>query len=192
MKLIFGSKTIYPEITYSKRKSIGIRVLEEGIVKVKAPYFTSKKSIENVLLENKDWIEAAFLRMEDEKEHHIPAFSEEEIKEYRKEARKIFLKKSEFYSKCMDVSYERIAVKDQATRWGSCSRKGNLNFNWRLILMPEEILDYVVVHELAHLKQLNHSPEFWKIVQEVLPDYKSRRKWLKENGGYFIRRSEIS
>lgn len=71
---------------------------------------------------------------------------------------------------------------EQKTRWGSCSSKGNLNFNWKLVRMPEEVLDYVVVHELAHRKEMNHSKAFWAIVESVLSDYRERRKWLKENG----------
>ena len=184
--------TIVPQITYSKRKSIGIRISDEGTVKVRAPYFTSRTWIEKLLWEKRDWIETTLLKIEAKKEHHIPEFSQAEIKEYRKEARKLLLQKAEYFGRLMEVSHGRITIKDQRTCWGSCSARGNLNFNWRLILMPEEILDYVVVHELAHLKQLNHSPKFWSIVGEILPDYKVRRKWLKENGGYFIRQTKIS
>lgn len=77
-------------------------------------------------------------------------------------------------------------MREQKTRWGSCSAAGNLNFNWKLILMPPEILDYVVVHELAHRKELNHSKAFWSVVEQILPDYKERRRWLKTEGALFI------
>lgn len=83
----------------------------------------------------------------------------------------------------MGVSYGRVSIRDQRTRWGSCSGKGNLNFNWKLSLVPDEILDYVVVHELAHRIEMNHSANFWREVEKILPDYRERRMWLKENGG---------
>ena len=85
----------------------------------------------------------------------------------------------------MGVSYGRITVREQKTRWGSCSAKGNLNFNWKLILMPEGILDYLVVHELAHRMEMNHSPAFWRVVEREIPDYRERRMWLKKNGAKY-------
>lgn len=88
----------------------------------------------------------------------------------------------EYFAPLVGVTYNRIFIKEQKTRWGSCSSKGNLNFNWRLILAPEEVLNYVVVHELAHRKEMNHSKAFYAIVESVLPDYRQSRKWLRENG----------
>ncbi|MBQ8597165.1 MAG: M48 family metallopeptidase, partial [Lachnospiraceae bacterium] len=80
------------------------------------------------------------------------------------------------------VTYEDIRIKDQKSRWGSCSSKGNLNFNWRIVMAPEPVCDYVVIHELCHLVHLDHSERFWKLVESICPGYEQYKKWLKTNG----------
>lgn len=102
---------------------------------------------------------------------------------YRREARGYLEEKAASWSAFMNVDYGKITIRDQATRWGSCSASGNLNFNWRLVLLPEELADYVVVHELAHRIQMNHSNAFWEIVERELPDYRLRRRELKRYEG---------
>ncbi len=81
----------------------------------------------------------------------------------------------------MGVRFNAISIRDQKTRWGSCSSRGTLSFNWRLVMAPPAVLEYVVIHELAHLKQPNHSPSFWQIVGQHFPDYKMARTWLRAN-----------
>ncbi|NMC27333.1 MAG: M48 family metallopeptidase [Syntrophomonadaceae bacterium] len=88
----------------------------------------------------------------------------------------------DFFRPRLDVSPGRVTIKNQKTRWGSCSSKGNLNFNWRAIMAPPQVVDYIVVHELSHLVHLNHSPDFWQLVAATLPDYKAGKDWLRENG----------
>jgi predicted metal-dependent hydrolase len=80
-----------------------------------------------------------------------------------------------------DLSWGRLSLRDQRTLWASCSRKGTLSFNWRLILMPPEVMDYIILHELAHLKELNHSERFWEIVESWCPGYRRRKRWLRDN-----------
>lgn len=82
----------------------------------------------------------------------------------------------------MEVKHARITIRDQKTRWGSCSSRGNLNFNWRLVMAPPPIIDYVVIHELAHLIELSHSPRFWETVERYCPDHREHRRWLREHG----------
>lgn len=107
-----------------------------------------------------------------------------EIKNWLKEQAKVVLKQRvEFFSKEYNLVPNRVVVKEQKTIWGSCSSKGNINLNWRLIMVPLDVLDYVVVHELCHLKHPNHSSRFWSLVKEIMSDYEEKRKWLKENGG---------
>lgn len=105
---------------------------------------------------------------------------------YRKEALCVISEKAEEFSdKLSDklsVHFENIRVKDQKSRWGSCSSKRNLNFNWRIIMAPEPVCDYVVIHELCHLVFMDHSANFWKLVESICPQYCQYKKWLKENG----------
>ncbi len=103
-------------------------------------------------------------------------------KRYRKAARLRMEERTAFFHKITGGSYTSITIRDQKTRWGSCSSSGTLSFNYRLIFAPPAILDYVVVHELCHLTHMNHSKDFWNMVESVLPDYKERRQWLKEHG----------
>lgn len=86
------------------------------------------------------------------------------------------------HAPALDVRPGRIAIREQKSRWGSCSDRGNLNFNWKLMLAPPEALEYVVVHELCHLIEFNHSPRFWKLVESRMPEYRAAQKWLKDNG----------
>ncbi|WP_051350709.1 M48 family metallopeptidase [Caloramator sp. ALD01] len=107
-----------------------------------------------------------------------------EIIKWLKEESKVVLKQRvEFFSQKYNLVPNRVVIKEQKTIWGSCSSKGNINLNWRLILVPLDVLDYVVVHELCHLKHHNHSKKFWDLVKEIMPDFEKKKMWLKENGG---------
>ena len=100
---------------------------------------------------------------------------------YREEAFLIFTQRCRFYAPKMGGPYQRIKLSSAKHRWGSCNPKGSLCFNWRLVMAPQETIDYVVIHELAHLKEPNHSVRFWEAVEKVFPDYRAAKKWLKEN-----------
>lgn len=165
----------------SDRRSIGIEVDREGKVTVRAPYSCEKKRIDRFLLEKENWIrQKVKLQKENAmKRQEKREMSEAEKKYYRNLAREVLGARTGYYARKMGVTYGRISIREQKTRWGSCSSAGNLNFNWKLVLMPPELLDYVVVHELAHRKEMNHSPRFWAIVEKELPDYCNRREKLK-------------
>jgi predicted metal-dependent hydrolase len=97
---------------------------------------------------------------------------------YKEKAREMIRERLLYYNTFYNFSYKRIAIKDHRSRWGSCSKKGNLNFNYRLVLLPQHLADYVIVHELCHLGEFNHSPRFWALVEKTVPDWKERRREL--------------
>jgi predicted metal-dependent hydrolase len=101
---------------------------------------------------------------------------------YRLQAKQVLIERVLHYASQYGFQYKKIGITSARTRWGSCSADGSLNFAWRLILNPMELVDYVVVHELVHTVFHNHSKRFWKRVETILPDYKERRKWLRRNG----------
>lgn len=176
---------IYPfsyDIVYSRHKSIAIQITREAGVKVRAPYGCPRSAIEAFLSEKQQWIMTHLETAR--KAASVPRreFSDAERRRYVELARDIFTRKTEWFARIMGVTYGRIAIREQKTRWGSCSSAGNLNYNWRLIFAPEEIVDYIVVHELAHRLEMNHSKAFYNIVESVLPDYRKAQKWLRENG----------
>ncbi|WP_346909055.1 M48 family metallopeptidase [Faecalicatena orotica] len=170
------------EIIYSSRKTLAIQITPDGSVKVRAPKRCPKSTIECFLNEKESWI----LKHVNKAMQNPPVMknllSVQERNRYIKIARDIFTQKTAYYASILNVTYGRISIREQKTRWGSCSSEGNLNFNWRLIFAPEEVLDYIVVHELAHRREMNHSQAFYAIVKSILPDYKKSQKWLRDNG----------
>ena len=171
----------------SDRRSIGIEVDREGKVMVRAPYSCEKKRIDRFLLEKENWIrQKVKLQKENAmKRQEKREMPEAEKKYYRNLAREVLGARTGYYARKMGVTYGRISIREQKTRWGSSSSVGNLNYNWKLVLMPPGVLDYVVVHELAHRREMNHSAAFWKVVATWMPDYKKYRKWLRDNGNQF-------
>ena len=112
----------------------------------------------------------------------IRPLTREQLEELKKEAALLIPERVRWYAARLGISYGRVTIRAQRSRWGSCSSKGNLNFNCLLMLAPREVIDSVIVHELCHLRELNHSPAFWELVYRAMPDYKSRDRWLKEHG----------
>jgi len=105
---------------------------------------------------------------------------------YVAQANKLLPEQVDYYSKLLVIPYNKLKIKDQKTRWGSCSNKGNINLNWRIIMAPNQVIAYVIIHELCHLRFMNHSKDFWKLVEEYMPDYKKWRKWLADYGKSLI------
>lgn len=172
-------------ITKMKRKSLSMKMNREGILDVRVPKRVSKKYTMDFVTKNSEFVIEVYKNWKSQKENRITYTPTEEYK-YREEARRRCSVKATEYAKNLGVAYNQIRIKDQHTRWGSCSTKHNLNFNWRLVLMPEYILDYVVAHEVAHLIEMNHSAKFWKVVETLYPDWQEARAWLKSNGQKYM------
>ena len=174
----------------SNRKTVAIQVNSDLSVTVRAPYSASEKDIEEILKKKEAWISRHIEKIKKTKERFeaepTEKLTREKVISLAEEALKVIPERVEYFAKVIGVTYGKITVRNQKTRWGSCSSKGNLNFNCLLMLAPPEVLDYVVVHELCHRKQMNHSKAFWLEVEKVLPNYKEVRKWLKEEGSQMI------
>lgn len=168
------------EIIRSSRKTLALEITRDGQLKVRAPYKVSRKEIQNFVKSKESWVFKHLKRIEETKAEQPEPLSSEEIEKLVQKALQVLPEKVEHYARIIGVTYGRITIRNQKTRWGSCSSKGNLNFNCQLMRLPEELQDYVVVHELCHRKEMNHSSDFWKEVEYIMPDYQERRARLKQ------------
>lgn len=166
-------------IKRSMRKTIALQVKNSQLI-VKAPFFVTKTYIMNFIDKNKKWIES---RLSQQVKSLIDP---NKIEEYKKQAREYIPKRVEKIAEKYGYNYNKIKITSAKTRWWSCTSQKNLNFTFRLILTPPEIIDYVICHELSHLKQMNHSRQFWNNVSIMDKDYKKHDQWLKQNAGYFV------
>ena len=178
-------------IIRTDRKTLALTI-KNGELIVRAPKRMSEEKIRNFVLEHSSWIEK---HMSAAKERagaleSIEPLSSAEQKALRERAKGVFLERVAYYAPLVDVSYGKVSLRLQKTRWGSCNRKGDLSFNALLLLAPTEVLDSVVVHELCHRKYMNHSKSFYMELYRVFPSYDKCRRWLKENGDALLRRVE--
>ena len=178
------------ELIRSRRKTLALQVNGQRVI-VRAPMRTSMLTIERFVSEHEAWIEKklkkhaeCMAQLED-----VEPLSPSELEALRKKAKEYIPQRVAYYAPKVGVSYERIAIRCQRSKWGSCSSKGNLNFNCLLMLTPPEVIDSVVVHELCHRKEMNHSPRFYALVKSVYPNYDACHKWLKNNGTAIMQRA---
>lgn len=181
------NETLCIPIIRSKRKTLALQVTGNSDVIVRAPQQITRREAELFVQKNAEWIKRTRREMELRCERQKEMAEEYCIPDYtsltpmeKNKIRRHIMERLKLYAPQMGVNYARVTVRDQKTRWGSCSSKGNLNFNYRLHYLPQELMDYVVVHELAHRIHMNHSREFWEVVAAVDADYKEHRKRLKE------------
>lgn len=156
------------------RKSIALRI-KNGQIYVNAPFFMSSKMIHNFVLKHADWIKSKLsVRRKSIIDPH-------QINEYKRQAKQYIPKRVDELANRFWLEYNSVKITSAKNRWWSCTSKKNLNFSYRLILTPKEVIDYVIIHELAHTIHMNHSKVFWWLVESMMPDYKDQEKYLKEN-----------
>ena len=177
----------------SNRRTVALQI-KEGQLIVRAPLRMSDAQIELFVSQHEQWIERNMLAAAKRQEQYadVEPLTPSELRELAEAAVRVIPQRVSYYASLMGVSYGRITIRSQRSRWGSCSSKGNLNFNCLLMLAPPEVLDSVIVHELCHLKQMNHSQKFYDEVLKVYPQYHECNAWLKQHGEALMRRSKTS
>ena len=170
----------------SARKTISIQIRPDGEVTVRCPKRYPAGEARKFVESKRPWIESHLAKLAQTPQ--LPPLTAEELRELARKAAAVIPERAAYFAPIVGVTYGRVTIRSQHTRWGSCSAKGNLNFNCLLMLAPAQVLDYVVVHELCHRKEMNHSQRFWAEVAKVCPEYARHRKWLKDNGGALIGR----
>ena len=171
----------------ARRKTLGLQI-KDGEVIVRAPMRLPKETIDAFVIKHEAWIAKNLAK--ERAGQNLPKLTEQELGALAKQAKEVIPARVAYYAALLDVDYGCITIRTQKTRWGSCSAKGNLNFNCLLMLAPPEVLDSVVVHELCHRKHMNHSKAFYDEIARVMPDYKARHAWLKQNGRALMNRVE--
>lgn len=180
------------QIIRSNRRTLSLQVRHDGQVLVRAPKNASLREIEAFVRKNADWLKKHLAMVEKQRtaeaSNPVVPLTMDDIRALADKAMRIIPDRTAHFASLIGVTYGRITIRNQKTRWGSCSARGNLNFNCLLMLAPPEVLDYVIVHELCHRKEMNHSPRFWSEVAKVIPDYRIHEKWLKTEGTRLMRR----
>ena len=170
-------------IIKSNRKTLCLQVTHTGEIVFKTPKIVTQKRINDFIKKNESWLEKHISKIEEEKKkiQNIEKFSQQEVERLKNIANDFIPKRVNYYAKKMSLYPQKVVIRAQKTKWGSCSSKKNLNFNCLLMLTPIEVIDSVIVHELAHIKEMNHSKNFYTLVESVYPEYKKYDKWLKKN-----------
>ena len=168
------------QLIRSRRKSLALVVTEDAKLIIRAPHCLPERDIHIFIEQKRSWIERKLTEISARPKP--PVMSEEEKINYCKLAQQRIPERVKYYSELAGLQPRSVRISKAKKRWGSCGSKGTLNFAWRLVLAPLEVIDYVVVHELVHLVERNHGRKFWKKVSEIIPGYKVYRKWLRKNG----------
>jgi predicted metal-dependent hydrolase len=178
------------KITYTLRKSkrarrMRLAVYCDGTIVVTTPFDLKETAVNKFMREKSNWLFSKIAFFEQFKGKAIARYSRNDYLKYKDAAYKLAVDRVEYFNKTYKLKFNRINIKNQKTRWGSCSQKGNLNFNYKIALLPERLVDYIIVHELCHLEEFNHSKKFWSLVSKAMPDYTTIRDELSKGGIYF-------
>ncbi len=184
-----GGEVMPVKVIRSARRSFALELRGEGLL-VRAPHWATDGQIRDCIARHRAWIDKAAARRERQRREigDAPPLTAQELRALAEQALAYIPERVRTYAPQVGVTYGRVTIRSQRTRWGSCSAKGNLNFNCLLMLTPPEVIDSVVVHELCHRKQMDHSPRFYAEVLRVFPEYHKWNGWLKEHGEAIMRR----
>ena len=179
------------DLIRSDRKTFAAQIKGNRLI-IRVPKRAKDSEIERFILQNKNWIDTHMAKAQAREKalETCGRLTQDEIEELYEKAARVIPERVAYYAQAVGVTYGKITIRMQKSRWGSCSAEGNLNFNCLLMLAPPEVLDSVVVHELCHRKEMNHSERFYAEVLRVMPDYHTRRKWLKEHGTLLLSMAE--
>jgi predicted metal-dependent hydrolase len=158
-----------------------IRVRLDGSVRVTIPRWGSKRAAAEFVARQGEWIAEQQVKVARARERRRPAMPKEQVQALRARARNELPPRLLALAERFGLTVTKISIRNQRWRWGSCSRQGHICLNWRLVDMPDAIRDYVLIHELMHLKRMDHSPAFWKQVAAACPEYQQARAWLRRH-----------
>ena len=186
--------TLHYSVIRSNRRTCAIQLKNDGTVLVRAPMHMKNTDIDRFVCQKEGWIQRSLKQMQRAEETFcaVPPLTSEALQALSEEASCFFPERVRTFAERIGVTFGKVTIRCQKTRWGSCSAAGNLNFNCLLMLTPLQVCDYVIIHELCHRLEMNHSARFWAEVAYVMPDWRESHTWLKKNGAALLRRAESS
>ena len=177
--ILGGQKIVYTLKKSRRSRHMRLSVASDASVRVSMPWFVSARLADSFLRQKAEWLLEHIKNFENNPSD-LPSATRADYLKYKELAREIAEKKLKHFNVEYGYAWKKIAIRNTKTRWGSCSAAGNLNFSYRIIYLPEHLCDYIIVHELCHLGQFNHSSKFWDLVARAVPDYKKRRREIKK------------
>lgn len=176
---LLGNTISYVHKMNKRSRTLKLAIYRDGSLVVTTPPRVSEYTIVDFLYKKAVWVIEKIEYFKNSPQIEVITHTKEEIVYYKKIAEEILHKRLPFFNNFYTFSYNTVTIKNVTTRWGSCSSKGNLNFNYKIALLPPNLSDYIIVHELCHLKEMNHSERFWKLVEKQIPNHKELRKQLR-------------